>query len=470
MADYDIVVIGGGTAGLVTAAGSAGIGARVALVEQERLGGECLWTGCVPSKALIAAARAAQDARNATRFGVRTGDVENDFAVAMAWVVQAQRGIEPHDSPERFRSLGVDVISGHARFTGYRTLTVGERVLTANRIVIATGSKPAIPPIAGLADVPYLTNETIFSIQRLPASLLVLGGGPVGLELAQAFARLGSEVNVVEAATQLLPHEDQELAEALADRLRADGVRLHLGVAVTNVAANGGRIRISGTASGPLTLDGEALLVATGRTPNLALLEPEKGGVEVAKGGIVVNRSLRTTARRVWAAGDCVGPLRFTHVADYQARLVVRNAFFPFRAKANYTVVPWVTFTDPELAHVGLTESEARDRLGDDMRIWRRPFTNVDRAVVDGETHGLVKLITDPKGRIFGGHILGHGAGGMIGEIVLAMKNGISASSLSGTIHAYPTYPEAIKQAAEGYAKSRFTPLMKSIARWFARR
>ena len=478
MATYDLLVIGGGTAGLVTAAGSAGIGARVALVERDRLGGECLWNGCVPSKALIAAARAAVEVRTADRYGVRTHEVETDFAAAMRWVRTAQQRIAPNDSPERFRGLGVDVIPGEARFTGPRSIRVDGRPIAARRIVIATGSAPAVPPIPGLSEVPYVTNESIFSLTGLPRRLVVLGGGPIGLELAQAFARLGSEVNVIEAASQLLPREDAELVAVLGERLRAEGVRLHLGVKAARVerGPEGSGIRVTATpsgndhAAGSFPLDGDVLLVATGRTPRLDALDLARGGVEAGQGGVTVDAGLRTTAEAVWAAGDCVGPLRFTHVADYQARLVIRNAFFPFASRADYSVVPWVTFTEPELARVGLTEAEARERHGDGVCVWRRPFAEVDRAITDGETSGLVKLVTTARGKLLGGHVLGHGAGSLIGEITLAMKHGIPAQSLGNTMHAYPTYPEAIRQAAEQYTKARFTGALKRVVNWYVRR
>lgn len=484
MGTYDIIVVGGGTAGLVTAAGSAGIGAKVALIERERLGGECLWNGCVPSKALIATARAAHDARGSERYGVRNDSPDVDFGRAMQWVRDAQARIAPNDSPERFRGLGVDVIEGEARFTGERTLNVDGRTMTARHIVIATGSSPAVPPIDGLADVPYHTNETIFSLTQQPATLLVLGGGPIGLELAQAFARLGTTVHVLEADSQLLSREDHELASLLAERLRTEGVHLHLGARVTRVerarageAREGdGRVRVTADSGGEgpgkdsFSLEGDILLVATGRTPRLDALELSRGSVESGKGGVTVDDSLRTTADGVWAAGDCVGPLRFTHVADYQARLVVRNAFFPLHGKTDYSAVPWVTFTEPELAHVGLTEEEARQARGDDVRVWRRPFAEVDRAITDGETYGLVKLVTTSRGRILGGHILGHGAGNMIGEITLAMKHDISATALGNTIHPYPTYPEGIKHAAESFTKSRFSGVVKRVVNWYVRR
>lgn len=474
---YDLIVIGGGTAGLVTAAGSAGLGARVALIERERLGGECLWNGCVPSKALLAAAAGAHAARAGTRLGVAHPGAVVDFAAVMQSVRDAQERIAPHDSPERFRGLGVDVIEGEARFTGERTLMVGSRSITAKHVVIATGSSAAVPPIDGLAGVRYHTNETVFSLARQPRTLLVLGAGPIGLELAQAFARLGTMVHVLEAEPELLPREDHEIAAMLGASLHAEGVQLHLGARVTRVSPAGAAGGIHVTArsgSGPdartLQLEGDELLVATGRTPRLDTLDLGRAGVESTRDGVTVDETLRTTAQGVWAAGDCVGPLRFTHVADYQARLVIRNALFPLTSKADYSVVPWVTFTDPELARVGLTEREARERHGDGIRVWRRAFADVDRAITDRHTAGMVKLVTTGRGRILGGHILGHGAGNMIGEVTLAMKHGIDASALGNTIHPYPTYPEAIRQAAEGYTKSRFTGVVKHVAQWLVRR
>jgi pyruvate/2-oxoglutarate dehydrogenase complex dihydrolipoamide dehydrogenase (E3) component len=472
VADYDVIVVGGGTAGLIASAGSAGIGARVALVEQNRLGGECLWTGCVPSKSLIASARAVHAAHTADRFGVHVPSASVDFQRVMQWSREAEQRIQPRDSPERFRSLGVDVISGTARFIGDRTLRVDSRVMTAKHIVIATGSKPAVLPIEGISEIPFLTNETIFSLEHQPETLLMCGAGPVGIELAQAFARLGTRVRVLEAARQILPREDEELAALLRRRLTTEGVEILLGTTATHVSRDGRTIRLSARhADGtPVTIEGDTLLVAAGRVPNVASLEIDMGGVERGKSGVVVDERLGTTARGVWAAGDVTGVLRFTHVAEYQARLVVRNAFFPFDAKADYSSVPWVTFTDPELAHVGLTEDEARARHGDGgVRVWRRRFADLDRAIVDDETQGMVKIITDAKGKILGGHILGHGAGNLIGEVTLAMQHGVNAATLATTVHAYPTYPEAIKQAADDYYKSRFKGPVKTIAQWFAR-
>ncbi len=476
MPTYDLAVIGGGTAGLVASAGAAGIGARVALVERHRLGGECLWTGCVPSKALIAAARAAADVRHARKLGVASDGLAIDFPRVMHRVREVQRRIEPHDSPDRFRALGVDVISGEARFVGERTLAVNGRRIAAKRILIATGSRAAVPPIPGFADVPFLTNETVFDIDELPPRLLVLGAGAIGLELAQAFARLGSHVRVVEALPVLLPREDDEMVRLLAAALALDGVSVLLGAKATRVERRAGAVVLTADRATTLggeervELEGDALLVAVGRQANVETLELATAGVAAGDDGVTVDQTLRTTAAGVWASGDVTGGLRFTHVADYQSRLVVRNAFFPLAAKADYSAVPWVTYTDPELAHVGLTEREARERHGGDVRIWRHAFEDVDRAVADGRPEGMVKLITTRRGRILGGHILGHGAGNMIGEITLAMRHGLPLGKIASVIHPYPTYPEAIKQAANSYYKAKLTGPVKSVARWFARR
>jgi pyruvate/2-oxoglutarate dehydrogenase complex dihydrolipoamide dehydrogenase (E3) component len=471
MPRYDIVAIGGGTAGLVTAAGAAGLGARVALVEAWRLGGECLWTGCVPSKALVAAARAAHTARHAASLGVDVGQVVPDPSRIFEWIREAQRRIEPHDSPERFRSLGVEVVMGTARFTGEREISVEGRRLDARHMVIATGSRPIVPEIPGLADVPFLTNESLFSLDQLPRRLLILGAGVVGLEMAQAFARLGSEVQLLELAATLLPGEDAELVEQLTSCLLRDGVKLALGARVTRVGREGGDVVLDVESAGQRAqYRGDALLVATGRRGRIDELELSVPGIVTDNGSVTVDDRLRTNVPNIWGAGDVVGGLRFTHVADYEARTVVRNALFPFSARRDYRVVPWVIFTDPELAHVGLTERQARERHGEEVRVFRRPLDDLDRAIVDGQTAGMVKLITDRGGRLLGAHILGYGAGNMIAELALAMKHGLGAAQLSATIHPYPTYPEAIKQAADAWYRSRLTGLTKSLARWLVSR
>ena len=470
MERFDLIVVGGGAAGLVTAAGSAGIGARVALVERERMGGECLWTGCVPSKALLACAKAAAHARGAARFGVNAQPTV-DFGAAMRWVHGARTAIFPHDSPERFRGLGVDVIEGTARFTAPGVLDVGGRTLTAKRIVIATGSRPAVPQIPGLDAVRFFTNETIFENMDRPRHLLVLGGGPVGMELAQAFVRLGSRVTVFERSEALFSREEPELAAILQEHLMADGVALELGVTITAARRSDFGVVLTRMVNGRAEeVGGTHLLVASGRESRTDTMDLAVGGVETGPDGVRVDRHLRTTAPGVWACGDCIGGPRFTHAADMQARVVIRNAFFPVKGTLDYSALPWVTYTDPELAHVGLTEREARAQHGDGVRVFTKRFDDVDRAIAEGETSGMVKLVTTAKGRVLGGHILGAGAGDMIGEVALAVKQKLSVTVLGNLVHSYPGMPEAIRQAAEGYNKARFTGAARTIARWFARR
>ena len=470
---FDLIAIGGGTAGLVTAAGGAGLGARVALVERHRLGGECLWSGCVPSKALIAAAKTAATARGARRFGVETGDVTVHFREALDHVRQVQERIAPHDSPERFRGLGVDVRLGQAAFADPHTVEVEGARLTARHIVIATGTSPAVPPIPGLADAGFHTNETIFDIEELPRTLLVVGGGPIGTELAQAFGRLGSAVHVVEALPTFLPREDAEVAARLREQLEAEGIRFHLGAQATRVRREGAttHLTVRGAHGEERELAGDALLVAVGRRPNLDGLNLDALGVTTDRGGVVTDARLRTTLPGVWAAGDIVsGGLKFTHVADHMARAVLRNALFPGSSAVSYAAVPWVTFTDPELARVGLTESEARERHGSAVGVWRREIGEVDRVIADGGPPGLVKIVTDHRGRVIGGHILGPHAGDMIGELTMAVKLGLTVGQLGAVIHPYPTTAESIKQAAEQRVKATFTGWKKALVRRLVRR
>jgi len=466
----DLIAVGGGTAGLVTAAGGAGLGARVALVERDRLGGECLWNGCVPSKALIAASRAAHSARTASRFGIHPSDVRVAFDEVLDHVRRAQARIAPNDSPERFRGLGVHVVEGSARFIDAHTIQVGEERLTARHVVIATGTRPAVPPIPGLTDVPYHTNETIFSIETLPRTLLVVGGGPIGIELAQAFARLGSTVYVIETSPDFFPREDRELAVMLQQQLEGEGVRLMLNTTASSVRRDGEDMVLAVTRDGlPHDLRGDALLVAVGRTPNVEGLGLDEIGVRTDKGGVITDGALRTGVTGVYAAGDIVsGGLKFTHVADHMARSVLRNALFPGSSTVDYSGVPWVTYTDPELAHVGLTEGQARERYGSGVGVWRRELASVDRVITDAGPAGLVKIITDPKGRVVGGHILGAHAGDMIGELTMAVTLKLTVGQIASVIHPYPTTAEAIRQASEQRRKAGFTGWKKSLVSWLA--
>lgn len=474
MERFDLIVVGGGAGGLVTAAGSAGIGARVALVEGERLGGECLWTGCVPSKALLACAKAAVHGRQASRLRVRgLQDATIDFGDAMAWMRGAQARIQPNDSAERFRGLGVEVIAGTARFVGERELEVNGRRIGAKRIVIATGSRPLVPRVPGLAEAPYLTNETIFSLGERPAHLIVLGAGPVGVELAQAFVRLGSRVTLVAADDAVLPREEPELSAIAADALRDDGVTIELGATATGVTVRDGGISIAFRgAAGEGSATGSHLLVAVGRQPRTDTADLGIAGIVLSgDDGIDVDDTMRTSARGIWAVGDCVaGAPRLTHVADHQARIVVRNAFFPGRKRVSYAAIPRVTYTDPEIASVGLTEREARQAHGDDVRIWLKPIAELDRAITDGTERGLVKLVTRANGTLLGGHVAAPGAGEMIGEITMALQHRLGIGALADLVHPYPTLSEGIRQAAIEHAKARFTRAPRLLARWFARR
>ena len=467
MSRYDIVAIGGGAAGLVTAAGAAGLGARVALIERHRLGGECLWTGCVPSKALLAAARVAALARDAARFGVDVSEIRVDFPRVMQHVHNAQQKIAPHDSPERFRSLGVDVFAGAASFIDATALSVNDETIRARHFVIATGSRPAIPPIPGIENIRYLTNENVFDVDALPRSLVVLGGGAVGVELAQAFALLGSKVTLIESDARILRTEDDEIAELLAARLRRDGVVIHTATSVQQVSKTEDGVQVT-TPQGTFTA--AALLIAAGRRANSDTLQLERAGVAHDEHAVHVDRYLRTNVKNIWAIGDVSGAPRFTHVADYQARLALRNALFPGRAAADYNNVPWAIYTHPELAHVGMTEREARERHGDKVRVWRKPLGELDRAVADGQPEGLLKIVTDAKGRILGAHVMGTQASTLLGEVALAMKTGVPLSRLSAIMHAYPTYPEAVKQVGDAYVRAGFKGLAKRTANWLVRR
>jgi pyruvate/2-oxoglutarate dehydrogenase complex dihydrolipoamide dehydrogenase (E3) component len=451
---YDLAVIGGGTAGLVSSAVSAGIGARTALIEQHRLGGECLWTGCVPSKALIRSASVLHTLRRAADYGIDVDGGRADFARVMERIQAIIRRIEPHDSPERFRSLGVDVVEGRARFTSPEEVEVGGRRVRAKRWILATGSRTAVPPIPGLAEAGYLTHETVWALRALPESLVVLGAGPIGIELAQAFARLGSRVAVVGAVAGVLEREDPEIAAVLARQLEREGIRLLLSSRASAVRVEAGEKVVT---VGDTELRAAEILVATGRRANVEEMGLEAIGVEVGERGVAVDGSLRTSAGNVWAAGDVAGPHRFTHVADYQARLAAPNALFPLRRKVDYRVVPWCTYTEPEVARVGLTEAEARERWGDRAGIFRYDHDSLDRALCDGEPEGLTKLVLDPRGRIAGAHVVGPRAGETIHEAVLAVRHCLKLSDLSGMIHVYPTYPESLKRAADAYLRAKYS-------------
>jgi pyruvate/2-oxoglutarate dehydrogenase complex dihydrolipoamide dehydrogenase (E3) component len=465
---YNLVVIGAGTAGLVAAAGAAGLGARVALVERDLLGGDCLNVGCVPSKVLIRAARAAADVRSAANFGIHApGGARVDFAEAMSRVRRLRAGLAPNDSAARFQSLGVDVFLGSGRFTGPDTIAVGDATLRFVRAVIATGARAARPTVPGLAEAGFLTNESIFNLTALPRRLAVLGGGPIGCELSQAFARSGSEVTLIGKEPALLPRDDADAAAVVAASLARDGVRFQLGKEAVRMARDG--------EEKPLTLsDGsecrvDEILVAVGRTPNVNGLNLESAGVRYDAAGVHVDDCLRTTNPRVFAAGDVCSRFKFTHAADAMARIVIQNALFFGRARASALTIPWCTFTEPELARVGLTADEAA-RQGIAVDTFVQEMRHVDRAVLDGDEDGFLKVhVRKGTDRIVGATAVAASAGAMITEITLAMTAGIGLRTLSRTIHPYPTQGEAVRKVADAYNRTRLTPFLKRVfGRWFA--
>jgi len=467
--EFDLVVIGGGSGGLVVAAGGAALGAKVALVERRKLGGDCLWSGCVPSKTLIKSARIAHQMRHADRWALAPANPQPDLARVMERVARVIAGIEPSDSPARFRGLGVDVILGSGRFVSPEAFAVAGRTLTARNFVVATGSRPTLPPIAGLADVPYLTNETLFDLREPVPHLVVIGAGPVGCEMAQAFRRLGSEVTVVDMGAKILPREDADLAAIVHARLVAEGVRFHLGVTVGGVAAGNpaaGRLRMTvRDADGSIAqIVASHLLVAAGRAPNIEGLGLDAAGVVVEHDRIVVDETLSTSNPRVQVIGDAAGGYQFTHVAEHHAGIVLRRTLLHFGWAKPSDVVPWCTFTDPELARAGLSEGEARHR-GLDHRIYRFPFADVDRARAEDEIDGFAKLVTDRRGKLLGAAIVGAHAGELIAECVLAIGKGMNAADLSASIHTYPTLAQVNRRAADQRRKQTLTPSSKAWLR-----
>jgi pyruvate/2-oxoglutarate dehydrogenase complex dihydrolipoamide dehydrogenase (E3) component len=440
----DLCVIGAGSGGLTVAAAAAKFGVSVVLIEMGKMGGDCLNYGCVPSKALIAAARRAQAIREAAQFGIISHEPRIDFAQVMAHVKNVIAAIEPKDSQTRFEGLGVKVIRAHGRFIDrYTVEAAGERI-TARRFVIATGSSPAIPPIPGLADLPYLTNETIFDLAELPRHLIIIGGGPVGVELAQAFRRLGSEVSIIEAA-EPLGNEDPELRAVALEALRNDAVAIHSHARVVSIAKTGREIVL---ALPDHQLRGSHLLIAAGRRPNVEDLGLDTAGIAFTEKGIAIDSGLKTTNRKVYAIGDVTGGPQFTHLANYHAGLVIRNALFRLPVNASAAQVPRVIFIDPELAQVGLTEAEARTRHGEAVSVARSSFSDNDRAQIERRTQGVVKIVTGPRGRILGAGIAGSDAGELIQPFSLAISHGSRVKAFAAMIASYPTRGEAAKQAA----------------------
>lgn len=456
-----MVVIGAGSGGLSVAAGAAQLGLKVVLFEKGEMGGDCLNYGCVPSKALIAAATAAHEMRTSNHLGIGAPDVAVDFTQVMAHVRAAIATIAPHDSQDRFEGLGVKVVREAARFIDGRTVASESVTVRARKIVIATGSRAAVPPIPGLSDTPFLTNETLFDLDVLPSRLLILGGGPIGVELGQAFRRLGSEVVIVEA-DRLLGREDPSAAAAVLDQLTADGVTLMAGRKAVRVEA-GPTLIIEG-ATGEEKVTGSHLLVAVGRQPSLEGLDLEKAGIDRNARGVVTDRSLRTRNRRVYAVGDAAGRGQFTHLAGAHAGLVVRRAIFGLPVNAETLQVPRVTYSDPELAAIGLSEAEARDAHGDDIRVEIVEVAGNDRAIAEGDVRGFGKLITTAKGKILGVTLVGRHAGDHIQLWALAMSAGLKLSQVTGMIAPYPTRGEINKRlAGQWYTPALFSGRTRKV-------
>ena len=465
---YNLVVIGAGTAGLVTAAGAAGLGAKVAIIERGLMGGDCLNVGCVPSKAIIGSGRVASSARHAKGFGVNvSGETTVDFEAAMQRMRDLRARISPNDSAERFRALGVDVYFGQASFVDSNTVDVGGSKLQFKRAVIATGARAAVPPIPGLDTVDYLTNESLFSLTTLPRRLGVIGAGPIGCEMAQTFAQLGSEVFVVESANGILPREDRDAAAIVEQAMIRDGVKF-LGGSKNLVIKNqdGTRLIVDSNGKGYNELV-DQLLVSVGRAPNVEHLNLEAVGISFTENGVVVNDRMQTTNPMVYAAGDVCSPYQFTHAADFMARIVIQNALFKGRRKSSSLVIPWCTYTSPEIAHVGLYEHQAKEK---NMAIdtYVQKFHDVDRAILEGEESGFVKIhVKHGTDKIVGATIVARSAGDLISEITLAMTHGLGLSKIGNTIHPYPTQAEAIRKLGDQHSRTRLTPFVKMLfSRW----
>lgn len=470
MNEYDLTIIGGGSAGLVLAVASAKLGKKTALVEKHRLGGDCLWTGCVPSKAFLKSAHIAHHMKAAEKYGITVKGVEVDFERVMQHVRSAQETIErEHDNPERFRDMGVEVIFGSGRFDSPKSFIVEDlkkrqtTTLKSKKFVISTGSRPAAPPIPGIESIRHLNSDNIWELNRLPRKLLVAGAGPIGVELGQAFHRLGAEIVIVQRSDRILPREETVVSDRMIEYLRAEGITIFRStnlIEVTNLTPNrvGNGNRLAPTLGNyrvVLDMRGEKreltvdqILIATGRKPNVEGLGLESIGVRIGKSGIEVNAKLQTAVKNIYAAGDVVGHYLFTHVAAFQAHQIIRNIFFPGSNSIDYSVVPWTTFCDPEVARCGLTETEARRTHGD-VDVFTVDFRNVDRAIAEGETEGLIKIVaTKWTGKILGVHLIGARAGEILHEFVLAMKVGIPMRKLASLIHVYPTFSSIVWQVA----------------------
>jgi len=460
---FDVVVIGGGTAGLVTASGCARLGRKVALIEREKLGGDCLWTGCVPTKALVASAKLVHQMRRADAFGIEPHEPRVTPKSIMESMRAARRAVEPHDDPEKFRKLGIDVIEGQARLVSRSEVEVAGRRLAAKDIVIATGSRTAVPPIDGLAAASFLDHVTFLAQDAFPRSLLILGGGAIGIEFAQIFRRFGCEVVVVEMGDQIINKEDAEVIEAVRRILTEEGIDIRTGWAAKGVRVEGGqkRVRIENATGETRELAADEIFVASGRRGNTENLGLEAAGVKLNHSYIVADKYLATSVPRIWACGDVHGGLQFTHVAEREAWALVRNMLFPGRKAVDYAHMPWAIYTDPEIAHIGATEGD---------RTYKLPMADVDRAIVDRTTRGFLKIICDAKGRIVGAHALCANASTLIAPIVLARRRGMKIGQLLQLVTPYPSLADALHalagQAYEPVMKGPIGAIARRIAAW----
>lgn len=455
---YDLVIVGAGSAGLTAAGFAVQLGARVAVVEKHRIGGDCTWTGCVPSKTLLKIAKVTHEMRTADRYGLTPADPVVDLKSVMSVVHRVINQVYQHESPEALRANGIDVILGDVRFLDPHTLSVNEDIFTARYVLLSTGAHPFIPPINGLDTVNYLTYENIWDLETLPEHLLVIGAGPIGCEMAQAFRRLGSQVTLIEGEERMLLRDEPDASKVMTAVFKAEGINMHFAVTVDRVWQKGKTIHV---AAGVKELAGDCLLVAVGRRPNVDGLALEKAGVAYSPRGIDVDEHLRTSQRHMYAAGDCIGSYQFTHYAGWQAAMAVRNALLPGATKGIRDMVPWATFTDPEVAHVGLTEQQAREQLGDAVMTCQWPMERVDRARTEGHTQGFLKLVHKKDGTLLGATIVCQRAGEMIHEWIVALEHSLKVGDLAQTIHVYPTYSTASMQAA---AEIRVAQLLGGIS------
>ena len=471
---YDLTIIGGGSAGLVLAVAGARLGKRTALVEKHRIGGDCLWTGCVPSKALLKAAKVANYIKDAEKYGIAVSQTTTDWQRVMGYVQSTQHAIEiEHDNPERFREMGVDVIFGEGHFESANSFVVADRekgetrTLSSKKFVVSTGSRPLAPSIPGLETCEYLDSENLWELQEFPNRLLVIGAGPIGIELGQAFHRLGADVTITQRSGRILTKEDADVSAQMLSYLQEEGISVRLNTNIQQVTQDqqgSTRVTFSSGANDSEEQTFDRVLVAAGRAPNVEGLGLAEIGVQIGGSGITVNSKLQTNVKNIYAAGDVIGHYLFTHVAAFQAQLLLRNIFFPFSNTINYAVVPWTTFCDPEVARCGLTESEAREKYGD-VDVFTLAQTDVDRAVAEGETHGFSKVIANRwTGKILGVHLVGTNAGEVIHEYVLAMQSGIPLRKLSGMIHVYPTFSSSVwRIAGKWFSESTLIQTLRKL-------